>query len=173
MEKGQAPNTDLPAPPYPGPPLDHKAGVSQPAVQPVVQPVVQPAVQPVVQPVVQPAVQPVVQPVVQPAVQIVQQPAYQHNAQQPQVVQPVSQVVVMQGHLPKDVPGQMKCPHCQTEVVTKTEYKIGILTWLIFGLLLFMGCWPCYVIPFFVKECKDVEHSCPTCNSVIHIHKYL
>uniref|UniRef100_I3KMG3 Si:ch211-202h22.8 n=1 Tax=Oreochromis niloticus TaxID=8128 RepID=I3KMG3_ORENI len=157
MEKGQAPNTDLPAPPYPGPPLDHKAGVSQPAVQPVVQPVVQPAVQPVVQPVVQPAVQPVVQPVVQVC----------------RIVFAVSQVVVMQGHLPKDVPGQMKCPHCQTEVVTKTEYKIGILTWLIFGLLLFMGCWPCYVIPFFVKECKDVEHSCPTCNSVIHIHKYL
>ncbi|XP_063331524.1 LITAF domain-containing protein-like [Pelmatolapia mariae] len=136
MEKGQAPNTDFPAPPYPGPPLDYKAGVSQPAVQPVVQP-----------------------------------PAYRYNAQQPQVVQPVSQVVVMQSHLPKDVPGQMKCPHCQTEVVTKTEYKIGILTWLIFGVLLLVGCWPCYVIPFFVKECKDVEHSCPTCNSVIHIHK--
>uniref|UniRef100_A0A3P9BHU4 Si:ch211-202h22.9 n=1 Tax=Maylandia zebra TaxID=106582 RepID=A0A3P9BHU4_9CICH len=113
------------------------------------------AVQPVVQPVVQPAVQPVVQPVVQPAVQI------------------VSQVVVMQSHLPKDVPGQMKCPHCQTDVVTKTEYKIGILTWIIFGVLLLVGCWPCYVIPFFVKECKDVEHSCPACNSVIHIHKVL
>ncbi|XP_004539101.2 lipopolysaccharide-induced tumor necrosis factor-alpha factor homolog [Maylandia zebra] len=151
----EVPKTGFPAPPYPGPPLDYNA------------------VQPVVQPVVQPAFQPVVQPVVQPAVQIVQQPAYQYNALQPQVVQPVSQVVVMQSHLPKDVPGQMKCPHCQTDVVTKTEYKIGILTWIIFGVLLLVGCWPCYVIPFFVKECKDVEHSCPACNSVIHIHKVL
>lgn len=40
-------------------------------------------------------------------------------------------------------------------------------------LLVQTSCWPCYVIPFFVKECKDVEHSCPACNSVIHIHKLL
>ncbi|KAL3996081.1 lipopolysaccharide-induced tumor necrosis factor-alpha factor [Sarotherodon galilaeus] len=150
MEKGQAPNTDLPAPPYPGPPLDHKAEVSQPAVQPVVQP--RPR-----------APHPRSGP---------SEPQAPCPDKQPPRSEPVvSQVVVTQSHLPKDVSGQMKCPHCQTQVVTKTEYKIGILTWLIFAALLFVGCWPCYVIPFFVNDCKDVEHSCPTCNSVIHVHK--
>uniref|UniRef100_A0A3Q0RED9 LITAF domain-containing protein n=1 Tax=Amphilophus citrinellus TaxID=61819 RepID=A0A3Q0RED9_AMPCI len=72
--------------------------------------------------------QPAVQPVVQPAVQTVCL-----------FVLIVSQVVVMQSHLPRDVSGQMMCPHCQTNVVTRTEHKFGLLTWIIFGVLLIIG----------------------------------
>lgn len=46
----------------------------------------------------------------------------------------VSQMVVVQ-NLPKCVPGQMLCPYCHTNVVTKIEYKIGPYTWLVCGLL--------------------------------------
>ncbi|XP_038548058.1 LITAF domain-containing protein-like [Micropterus salmoides] len=86
-------------------------------------------------------------------------------------IQPANQVVVVQQQPPSDVPGQMQCPYCQTNVVTKVEHKNGTLTWLICGVLGVLMIWPCCLIPFCVNACKDVEHSCPTCNRVLHIHK--
>ncbi|KAK5926865.1 hypothetical protein CgunFtcFv8_022401 [Champsocephalus gunnari] len=107
----------------------------------------------------------------QPMHQPIQQPAYQFNQQQPQVVHPVNQVVVVVQQLPTDVPGQMVCPHCRATVVTIVNYVNGLLTWLICGILGFFLCWLCCIIPFFVDSVKDVEHSCPSCNRVLHIHK--
>ncbi|XP_008294484.1 cell death-inducing p53-target protein 1 homolog [Stegastes partitus] len=108
----------------------------------------------------------------QPTFQPTAQPVgtYQYSPQQPQMVQPVSQVVVVQ-RLPTDVPGQMMCPHCRNTVVTRTECKNGMLTWLICSVLGVFLFWPFCLIPFFVDACKDVEHSCPTCNNILHIYK--
>ncbi|XP_029950807.1 lipopolysaccharide-induced tumor necrosis factor-alpha factor homolog isoform X3 [Salarias fasciatus] len=176
---------EIPAPPYPGPPLG-----SEPVVQPAQHPgrqynaqqpvTVRPAQHPgrqynAQQPVtVRPAQQHAYQyNVRQPAtVQPAQQHTYQYNAQQqPVTVQPVTQVVVVDHHQLGDVPGQMACTHCHHNVITRTEHKNGLLTWLICGILGICLIWPFCLIPFCVDSCKDVEHYCPVCNSVIHKYK--
>ncbi|XP_029133584.1 cell death-inducing p53-target protein 1 homolog isoform X1 [Labrus bergylta] len=148
MEKGQGPPFEMAAPPYPGPPMGHAAYPPQPAQHPSYAYSQQ-----------QPQM-------AQPA----QHPSYMYSQQQFQVVQPVNQVVVVQ-QLPTEAPGQMVCAHCHNSVVTRVEYKSGLLTWLICGGLGLFLCWPCCWIPFCVDSCKDVEHSCPHCNQVLHIHK--
>ncbi|CAB1428218.1 unnamed protein product, partial [Pleuronectes platessa] len=100
----------------------------------------------------------------------VQQHGYQYYEQQTQIIHPVNHVVVVQ-QLPTEAPGQMLCPRCQTTVLSQTEYKNGMLTWLICGILGFFLCWFCCFIPFFVDACKDVEHTCPVCRTVLHVHK--
>ncbi|XP_028978178.1 lipopolysaccharide-induced tumor necrosis factor-alpha factor homolog isoform X1 [Esox lucius] len=83
----------------------------------------------------------------------------------------ITQVVVLQQQLPSNVSGQMKCPHCQIEVVTETTHTPGTHTWMLCLTLGILLCWPCCFIPFCVKSCQDVKHHCPNCKNVIHIHK--
>ncbi|XP_034543156.1 lipopolysaccharide-induced tumor necrosis factor-alpha factor homolog [Notolabrus celidotus] len=86
----------------------------------------------------------------------------------PQIIQTVSQTVEIQ-ELPADVPGRMVCPHCQRTVMTETKHKNGFLAWMMCLALAptLLCCW----IALCIKAFKDVEHSCPNCNKVIHIHK--
>ncbi|XP_058510320.1 LITAF domain-containing protein-like [Solea solea] len=86
-------------------------------------------------------------------------------------VTPVTHMVVtpaLQG-----IPGQTVCPHCSQTVVTTTEHTVGLMTWAICGGLTILGCFLCCCIPFCVDSCKDVEHSCPSCQKVIYVYKRL
>ncbi|XP_060941180.1 LITAF domain-containing protein-like [Limanda limanda] len=104
------------------------------------------------------------------AVYPAQQPVYQYSQQQPQITQPVSQAAVVQ-QLPTEAPGHMMCSRCKKTVLSKTKFKYSMCTWVTCGLLGVFLCWPCCFIPFFVTSYQDVEHSCPECHTVLHLHK--
>lgn len=180
MEKGEGPPknivvtsdmSDVPAPPYPGPPLDPsvmlKQSVSEQSSQSSPQPVVQQCQQPVVQQFQQPVAQQFQQPVAQQYPQPGQQPVTQYV---PPQNQPGEQIIVTQ-QMPTDAPGRMLCPHCKNTVTTSVEHKVGVFTLVIFGIMCFLICWPCSWIPFILNSCKDVQHSCPQCNNVLHVYK--
>ena len=63
-------------------------------------------------------------------------------------------------------PVQIVCPQCNARVMTETSLSPGLLTWLLSGALVFVGCWlGCCLIPCCIPECQDIEHRCPNCKS--------
>lgn len=34
-----------------------------------------------------------------------------------------------------DSPAGMQCPHCRAQIVTRVDHEVGLLTWLIVGVL--------------------------------------
>uniref|UniRef100_A0A4W4ENV0 LITAF domain-containing protein n=2 Tax=Electrophorus electricus TaxID=8005 RepID=A0A4W4ENV0_ELEEL len=137
-------------------------------VQPAPAPVIMQSMQPEVT-VVQPAPAPVIMQPMQPEVTVVQPapaPVIMQPMQQPVTV--VKPVVVV---TPRDVPVQMQCTYCQQHILTVTKPVPGLLTWIIFASLFVFLIWPFCLIPFCVHSCNDVEHRCPLCRQVLHIHK--
>ncbi|GFR32537.1 LITAF domain-containing protein [Trichonephila clavata] len=61
-------------------------------------------------------------------------------------------------------PMQVTCPHCSAHVMSETTALPGLLTWLLAGGLVLLGCWlGCCLIPCCAPECQDIEHRCPNC----------
>ncbi|XP_059204839.1 lipopolysaccharide-induced tumor necrosis factor-alpha factor homolog [Centropristis striata] len=129
---GQRHLPGMPAPPYPGPPINSNGVFVSP-----------------------------------PVIQNIQQPFFQ---QQPQVVQPVNNIVMV-GQPPTDKSGQTFCPYCQRIVVSRVEYRDGVKAWTVCVILGALLLWPFCLIPFCCISCKDVEHYCPSCKRILHIYK--
>ncbi|KAL8175270.1 UNVERIFIED_CONTAM: hypothetical protein K2H54_017641 [Gekko kuhli] len=73
-----------------------------------------------------------------------------------------------------DRPVQMCCPSCSKVIVTRLSHSAGALTWLSAGSLCILGCWiGCCLIPFCVDSLLDVDHYCPSCNTLLGTYKRL
>lgn len=63
--------------------------------------------------------------------------------------------------IPSEYPVRCICSSCGHTIVTRLEKQNGLLTWLIVGTLVLLGCWlGCCLIPFCVDGCK-VRHTNP------------
>ncbi|RWS10339.1 hypothetical protein B4U79_01459 [Dinothrombium tinctorium] len=79
-------------------------------------------------------------------------------------------VVTMVGFGP--YPQQMICPKCNSTIVTQTIPNPGLLTWILSGTLLLIGCFMgCCLIPCCISECQDVDHICPHCKSLLGTYR--
>ncbi|XP_002739640.1 lipopolysaccharide-induced tumor necrosis factor-alpha factor homolog [Saccoglossus kowalevskii] len=68
----------------------------------------------------------------------------------------------------RDYPVQVQCPSCQQVVSTQTSYVTGLFTWMVAGIICVFGGWlGCFLIPLFLDVCKDVEHTCPNCKTLV------
>ncbi|KAM7419558.1 hypothetical protein PAMA_016592 [Pampus argenteus] len=72
----------------------------------------------------------------------------------------------------RDVPAEIRCPHCLHVVTTKVTYLPGSIAWFMCILLTLMGlvCGFC-LIPFMVRGLQDAHHSCPHCGKHLHTYK--
>ena len=69
-------------------------------------------------------------------------------------------------------PMHVQCPHCHQAVMSKIKYSAGVMTWIVFGVCLFFGCWlGCCLIPFCMDSCQDVDHFCTNCNAFLGNYK--
>ena len=76
-----------------------------------------------------------------------------------------------------EFPTSYNCHVCHTQQVTRTSHEIGLLTWIIVGVLcLFLlpfGLCPFALIPLCIPATMDVVHTCPNCNSQVGVYRRL
>lgn len=63
-------------------------------------------------------------------------------------------------------PMQVTCGNCQKVVMTTTVTENGACAWIA-ALIVCLFCCPCFWIPLVMDSCKDVNHTCPACGSLL------
>ncbi|VDK65094.1 unnamed protein product [Onchocerca ochengi] len=64
------------------------------------------------------------------------------------------------------------CPYCQAYVVTSIQRITGTFPWIIMGICFLLGFflllpWCLCFIPFYMDNCLDVVHTCPSCKRIL------
>ncbi|KAL6065287.1 LITAF domain-containing protein [Balamuthia mandrillaris] len=67
-----------------------------------------------------------------------------------------------------ELPEMHVCQWCGTQGVTNTENVPGLITYASAGVICLVGGWlGCFLIPFCIDSCQDVEHFCPSCRQLV------
>ena len=68
-------------------------------------------------------------------------------------------------------PMHVVCPNCRTNVITDTKSDPSAISCILGGLLVIFGCYYVACVPCFVKQLRNVEHTCPVCRQFIGRYK--
>uniref|UniRef100_A0A336LHB8 CSON009817 protein n=1 Tax=Culicoides sonorensis TaxID=179676 RepID=A0A336LHB8_CULSO len=82
----------------------------------------------------------------------------------PVVVQPTR--VVMAGAQPYVT----ICPNCRQQITTRTDSETSMVQHFWAMGLCIIGCWPCCLIPYCIKDCQNTTHYCSNCGQMIGRH---
>lgn len=99
---------------------------------------------------------------------------YQPGYAGPGYVAPQSTVITQQPMvLPqpiilKQLPVNMRCPHCGATIITKIDHRVGNTTFIYCCMLSMFGC---CCIPFLTDCAKDVSHQCPNCKRELGVFR--
>jgi len=69
-------------------------------------------------------------------------------------------------------PVEITCSSCHNQGITNVKYQVGCGTWFNCCILVCAGCIPCSFIPFCMKDCKDVHHTCSSCGTPAGTFKF-
>lgn len=94
-------------------------------------------------------------------------PPYQQPYPPPYPPQPNSQVDYNHEDLIRKRSKQLYCPTCRRYGWTRITLKTGLINHICCGYLFIIGCWLCCWIPYCCDECKDAEHFCEYCNTLL------
>eukprot|EP00727_Mastigamoeba_balamuthi_P002616 m51a1_g12351 putative lipopolysaccharide-induced tumor necrosis factor-alpha factor homolog (145) ;mRNA; f:541876-542464 len=76
-----------------------------------------------------------------------------------------------QGFVFREMPVKIRCQFCSAVVVTLTKHRSGLLVWMVAGGMCIVGLvFGCCLIPFCIKDLKDVHHECPSCRRTVGVY---
>jgi len=98
------------------------------------------------------------------------QSKYAPSYQPPQQPQQPQQAVIVQYVQLGPRPTQTVCPHCNCQILTRTESEPSATAWVL-GFVLCLLCWPLSCVPCCIDSLQDVTHKCPNCKRVLGTYK--
>mmetsp|Transcript_25278 Transcript_25278/g.24676 ORF Transcript_25278/g.24676 Transcript_25278/m.24676 type:complete len:98 (+) Transcript_25278:353-646(+) len=64
-------------------------------------------------------------------------------------------------------PIKIRCPNCQNDDFTHSATSASGMAWASCAVMCIFGCWCCCCIPFCMEDCKEADHRCKNCNSLV------
>ncbi|PSN39451.1 hypothetical protein C0J52_17704 [Blattella germanica] len=107
-------------------------------------------------------------------------PPPQHHVPPPPQPMPVvappttttTTTVLVAGALPVGPkPAKVRCPVCHSDIKTTTVTENQAGAHIACIVLCLLGCCLCSCIPYCMDSCKNVRHTCPSCNSYLGTFK--